>query len=149
MGLADGGHAIALRRAQLMWDADRCDEAIATLEAVRPGLMPEMFSTDAHILATLATFVMEGGDPKRALDLLQGVPIDERPKTDVQAYCLGARCRCRAATGDLSGAQSDRLALFKAKPTHEALLHADDAIRNAKRSLLERATISRPQRTID
>lgn len=147
MGLLDGAHAIALRKAQGMWEAGRRDEAIATLEAVRPGLSPDMFATDAHVLAMLATFVMEEGDPKRGLKLLESVPIEQRPRTDVQAFCLAARCRCKAAAGDLSGAQSDRAALYRAHPGHASVLHADDAIRSAKRSLLERATISRSERS--
>jgi hypothetical protein len=146
MGLLDGAHAIALRNARELWETGRRSEAIATLEAVAPGLSPGMFATDAHVLATLAIFVMEDGDPKRGLKLLEGVPIDLHPRTEVQAFCLAARCRCRAAAGDLSGAQNDRAALYKAQPGHSAVPHADDAIHKAKRSLLERATISRPER---
>ena len=144
MGLLDGGHARALRGAQNMWDRGRRSEAIGILEAEVPGLMPRLFSTDALIVATLATYLMECGDPRRGLKLLQTVPMGERPRTDIQAICLSARCCCRAAAGDLTGAHDDRAAIFRALPQHPSLLQADDAIREARRSLLARTTISRP-----
>jgi hypothetical protein len=144
MGLIDGEHARALRTAQDLWDRGRNAEAIAVLEAVQPDLSPRIFATDTLILATLAKYVGDSGDPKRGLRILETLPFDEHPRTDVQAICLGTRSCCRAAAGDLSGAQSDRAALHRAQPEHPALQPADDAIREAKRSLLSRATISRP-----
>src|ERR1700686_140490 len=114
MGLLDGGHARALRAAQNLWDRDRRAEAIATLDGEVPGLMPRLFSTDALIVATLATYLMQTGDPRRGLKLLEAVPLGERPRTDVQAICLSARCCCRAAAGNLAGAHDDRAAIFRA-----------------------------------
>lgn len=144
MGLLDGGHARALRAAQNLWDRERRDEAIATLEEEVPGLMPRLFSTDALILATLATYLMQTGNPKRGLKLLEAVPLGERPRTDIQAICLSARCCCRAAAGNLTGAHDDRAAIFRAMPEHPALVQADDAIREGRRALLARTTVSRP-----
>ena len=143
MGLLDGGHARALRAAQNLWDRGRRPEAMATLEDEVPGLLPRLFSTDALILATLATYCAECGDPKRGLRLLEAVPLGERPRTDVQTICMSARCCCRAASGDLTGAHDDRAAIFRATPQHPALLQADDAIREARRALLARTTITR------
>lgn len=145
MGLLDGTHARALREAQNLWDRGRQAEAIGLLDAVVPDLWPRMFATDALILATLAGYVSECGDPKRGLKLLEAVGLDERPRTDIQAICLGARCCCRAAAGDVSGAQNDRSLLFKAQPSHPALLPADEAIRLARRALMARAVVSLPR----
>jgi hypothetical protein len=144
MGLLDGGHARALRAAQNLWDRGRRAEAIATLDDEVPGLMPRLFSTDALIVATLATYLMQTGDPRRGLKLLEAVPLGERPRTDIQAICLAARCCCRAAAGNLTGAHDDRAAIVRAMPQHPSLVQADDAIREARRSLLARTTISRP-----
>jgi hypothetical protein len=144
MGLLDGAHARALREAQNLWDRSRHAEAIGVLEAVQSDLWPRMFATDALIVATLAKYVSDNGDPARGLKILEAAPFDQHPRTDVQAICLGTRACCRAAAGDLSGAQSDRAALHRAQPGHVALLPADDAIREAKRSLLSRAMITRP-----
>jgi hypothetical protein len=144
MGLLDGAHARALREAQNLWDRGRHAEAIGLLEGIQSDLWPRMFTTDALIVATLARYVSDSGDPRRALQILTAAPFDQNPRTDVQAICLGTRACCRAAAGDLSGAQSDRAALHRAQPGHAALSPADDAIREAKRSLLSRAVITRP-----
>jgi hypothetical protein len=144
MGFLDGSHAQALREAQNLWDRGRNAEAIGVLEAIQPDLWPRIFPSDALIVATLARYVCESGDPARGLKILETAPFDERPRTDVQAICLGTRSCCRAAAGDISGAQSDRAALHRAQPGHPALVQADTAIGAAKRSLLSRATITRP-----
>jgi hypothetical protein len=144
MGMLDGSHARALREAQNLWDRGRQAEAIGALEAVQADLWPRLFTTDALIIATLARYVCEAGDPKRGMKILESAPFDDRPRTDVQAICLGVRACCRASAGDLMGAQSDRAALHRAQPGHPALGQADSAITAAKRSLLSRAMISRP-----
>lgn len=144
MGLIDGSHSRALREAQNLWDRGRQAEAVGVLEAVQSDLWPRLFATDALIIATLAKYVCDSGDPRRAMKILESAPFDERPRTDVQAICLGTRACCRAAAGDLSGAQSDRTALHRAQPGHPALMAADSAIGAAKRALLSRAMISRP-----
>jgi hypothetical protein len=144
MGLLDGGNARSLRDAQELWDRGQKAEAIDVLQKVVPDLMPRLFATDALIIARLASYVMESGDPHRGLQLLETLPLAERPRSEIQATCLGVRCRCRAATGDLAGAHDDRAAIFRAHPSHPALLQADEAIREARRSLLARATITRP-----
>ena len=144
MAFLDGSHARALREAQNLWDRGRNAEAIGVLEAVQSDLWPRIFASDALIIATLAKYVCESGDPGRGLKILEAAPFDERPRTDVQAICLGTRSCCRAAAGDLTGAQSDRAALHRAQPGHPALVPADSAIGAAKRSLLSRAMITRP-----
>lgn len=142
MGLLDGAHARALRSAQNLWERGRRSEAIAILEGVRPGLWPRVFSTDALILATLATYVTECGDPARGLDLLKAVPLIDRPRTDAQVICLGARCSARAAAGDVVGAREDRDAIFEAAPNHAALGLADAALQSARREFLMRGSVT-------
>jgi hypothetical protein len=144
MGIIDGSHARALREAQDLWDRGRQAEAIGVLEAVRSDLNPRIFASDALIIAGLAKYVSDSGDPARGLKILETAPFDEHPSTDAQATCLGTRSCCRAAVGDLNGAQSDRAALHRAQPGHPALLLADAAIDAAKRSLLSRAMLIRP-----
>ena len=139
MGLLDGAHARALRSAQNLWDRGRTAEAIGMLESTRRHLWPRVFATDALILATLATYVTECGDPMRGQELLQAVPLNDRPRTDAQLICLGARCSARAAAGNLAGARADRDAIFEADSTHAALAVADAALREGRRSILVRA----------
>ncbi len=58
-------HRATLRDAQDLWDAERYEEAVSLLRAVRPGLRPRSRATDALIVATLAVYVSDLGDPKR------------------------------------------------------------------------------------
>jgi hypothetical protein len=76
--------------------------------------------------------------------LLEAVPLNDHPRTDAQIICLGARCCCRAAAGDLTGAHDDRAAIFRVQPGHAALAAADRAIREARRAMLSRAAMSAP-----
>jgi len=146
MSMLDGSHARALREAQNLWDRDKRSEAIAVLEAVVPELWPRLFATDALVLGQLAMYMSDCGDPRGGLKVLEALSLPDNPRTDTQIICLSARCRCKAAAGNLAGARDDRTAIFRADPSHPALAAADDAIQAARRSVLSRATITRPVR---
>lgn len=128
MGLFGGGHARVLRTAQDLWDAGRTAEAVARLEAVLRSLRPESVATDALIVATLATYVTELGDPQRGLALFAHIPLDGTRLTDVHLICLGARCSCLVAAGELAAARRDRERIYAANPRHPALVLADAAL---------------------
>jgi hypothetical protein len=130
-GLKRRHHASTLRHAQDLWDLGCREEAVAGLELLVPKLQPRTVATDAAIIATLATYYAELGDPRRGLALLGQVPLDDARLTEIQLLCLGARCTCRAAAGDAVGARSDRERICSCDPKHPALavadiVHADD-----------------------
>lgn len=128
MGLFRRSHASTLRAAQDLWDDGRLQESVARLEAVLPRLRPRSMATDALIVATLATYISELGDPRRGLELLARLPLDGVKLTDVHLICLGARCCCRVAAGDLAGARRDRATIHAADPRHPALVLADSGL---------------------
>lgn len=128
MRAARASHAATLKSPQELWDAGRRQEAIHLLEADVGRLRPEWVATDAFIVATLATYLSDEGDPQRGLEFLRLVPLDGVRLTDVHLICLGARCACRAAAGDLRGAQRDRDTIRAANPSHPSLLLADAAL---------------------
>ncbi len=128
MGLFGQSHRATLAKAQDLWDADRQEEAVALLEGVVPKLRPERGSTDALIIATLAVYSSDLGDPQRGLALLSRVPMDGGWLTDTHLICLASRSACRAAAGDLEGAQRDRDTIRDKNPNHPSLLVADSAL---------------------
>ena len=123
-----GSHKQVLKRAQDAWDAGRHAESVSMLEDTLPGLHPAYSATDALIVATLATYVCDLGDPVRGLVLLHRVPLDGVRLTDVHLIALSARACCRAASGDIAGAIRDRETIQEAKPGHPSLALADAAI---------------------
>jgi hypothetical protein len=127
-GLQRRHHAQALRHAQDLWDLGCTQDAVAVLEAVQPRLHPKTVATDAMIVATLATYVSELGDAHRGVALLSQIPLDGTRLTEVHLICLGARCQCRAAAGDLEGALHDRATIYGCDPKHPALALADTAL---------------------
>lgn len=147
MSVLDGSHARALREAQNLWDRDRRSDAVSALQAVVPELWPRLFSTDALIIGQLAVYQAECGDPRAGLKSLEALSLPDVPRTDTHMICMSARCRCKAAAGNLAGARDDRTAIFRANPTHPALAAADEAIQSARRSVLSRTMLARPART--
>jgi hypothetical protein len=121
-------HKRILRRAQDAWDAGHYAESVDLLEGTLPGLHPAYSATDALIIATLATYLYDLGQPARGLMLLHQVPLNGVRLTDVHLIALSARACCRAASGDISGAISDRDRIRAAKPGHLSLVLADSAI---------------------
>lgn len=129
MGLFGPSHRAVLRSAQDLWDEDRQEEAVALLEGVLPSLRPKTVATDALIVASLAVYSSDLGKPQKGLALLSQIPLDgARRLTDVHLICLASRCSCRAAAGDLEGAQRDRDVIRAKDPHHPALLLADSAL---------------------
>lgn len=128
MGLSRRRRGRVLRSAQDLWDAGREAEAVAQLETTVGSLRPGFIATDALIVATLATYVSELGNPQRGLALLAQVPLEGRRLTDVHLICLAARCCCLVATGDIGSAQRDRERIRIANSRHPALALADAAL---------------------
>jgi hypothetical protein len=128
MGLSRNQRARLLGSAQDLRDAGRTAEAVALLETTVASLRPNSVATDALIVATLATYLSEIGNPQRGLDLLAQVSLDGGWLSDVHLVCLGARCCCLAAMGDLVGAQRDRERIRAANPAHPALALVDAAL---------------------
>lgn len=128
MGLFGRNNARVLAQAQDLWDVGRQEEAVAELEAVLPRARPKSSATDAFIVASLATYVTDMGDPDRGLALFSHIPLDGVRLTDAHLICLGARSACRAAAGDLEGARGDRATIAAADSGHPALIMADLAL---------------------
>ena len=126
-GLRRKHHAQVLRHAQDLWDLGCKDEAVTQLETMLGSLHPKTVATDAIIVATLAMYCSEMGDPHRGVSLMSKVPLDGTRRTEVHLICLGARCSCRAAAGDLAGAARDRATIVACDPMHPALALADVA----------------------
>jgi hypothetical protein len=123
-----GRHARLLRRAQDAWDAGCYGGAVGLLEPLLPELHPSCSATDALVVATLATYWSDLGDPRRGLKLLERLPLDAPPATDVHMIGLASRACCRAAAGDLEGAARDRDVLRARDPGHPALVLANAAL---------------------
>ncbi len=129
MRLFGSSHRKTLSKAQDLWDDDRQQEAVALLESVLPRLRPKSVATDALIVATLAVYTSDLGDPQKGLTLLAQVPLDKVWLTDAHLICLASRCSCRAAAGDLSGARQDRDTIRAKNPHHPSLVLADSALK--------------------
>ena len=127
MGLFGPSHDAA----QDLWDEDRQEEAVALLEGVLPSLRPKTNVTDVLIIASLAVYASDRGEPQRGLVLLSQVPLDGVRLTDAHLICLAARCSCRAAAGDPEGARRDRDTIFAKDHHHLSLLLADSALQRA------------------
>lgn len=119
-----------LRQAQQLWDADHHGEAVALLEGELPYLHPKSSATDALIVATLAVYWSDLGNPHRGLGLLDELPLDASEMNDVLLLCLASRSSCRAAAGDLAGAQTDRDTIARTDPNHLSLVVAEMALFN-------------------
>jgi hypothetical protein len=129
VGLFGRSHKAILGNAQDLWDAEQQLEAVGLLESVLPQLRPRTIATDALIVATLAVYSSDLGDPQKGLALMSQIPLDGTRLTDVHLICLASRCSCRAAAGDLEGARRDRDAIRAQNPHHPSLLLADAALR--------------------
>jgi len=128
VGLFGPSHSAILRSAQT------CGMTTARKRRSPSGrrlaqFAPKTVATDALIIASLAVYSSDLGDPLRGLALLTQVPLDDvRRLTGVHLICLASRCSCRAAAGDLEGARRDRDVIRAKDPHHPALLLADSAL---------------------